>query len=94
MLKIDSGIYAVKFGAEWCGPCKTINIQLEKMKQEFETITFISIDVDDNPELAKEYKISSLPTVILFRDGQVVDRFTGAVKLEPMRKKFKELLVA
>lgn len=94
MLKLENGITAVKFGAEWCGPCKVVNTQLDRMKEEFDTIQFISVDVDDNPELAKEYKISSLPTVILFRDGEVVDKFVGAVKAEPMRKKFKDLLAA
>lgn len=94
MLKLENGITAVKFGAEWCGPCRVVNTQLDKMKEEFDTISFVSVDVDDNPELAKEYKISSLPTVILFRDGEVVDKFVGAVKSEPMRKKFKDLLAA
>ena len=94
MLKIENGIHAIKFGAQWCGPCKIVNTQLDKMKLEFETINFISVDVDDNPELAKEYGISSLPTVILIRDGKVVDKFVGAVKIEPMRKKFRDLLDA
>ena len=91
---IENGIHAVKFGAQWCGPCRIVNTQLEKMKTEFDTINFISVDVDDNPELAKEYGISSLPTVILIRDGEVIDKFIGAVKTEPMRKKFKDLLGA
>jgi thioredoxin 1 len=91
MLKIENGITAVKFGAEWCGPCKIINAQLDKMKEEFNTITFISVDVDDDPEIAKKYKISSLPTVILFKDGEIVDKLIGAVKTEPMRKKFKDI---
>jgi len=94
MLNIENGIHAIKFGAQWCGPCKTVNVQIDKMKKEFESINFISIDVDDNPELAKEYGISALPTVILIRDGKVVDKFIGAVKTEPMRKKFKDLLEA
>ena len=93
-MDIKNGIYAVKFGAEWCAPCKTVNAQLEKMKVEFDSVTFLFIDIDDEPELAKEYKISSIPTVILFKDGEVVDRFSGAVKTEPMRKKFKELVAA
>lgn len=92
MLDIKNGIHAVKFGAEWCGPCKIVNKHMEKMKEEFNTINFISIDVDDNPELAKEYRISALPTVILFRDGKVFDRFAGAVKVEPMRKKLHDLV--
>lgn len=92
MLNIKNGFHVVKFGAEWCGPCRLINPQLDRMKKEFDTINFVSVDVDDNPELAKEYRISSLPTVILFKDGEVVDKFIGAVKAEPMRKKLNDLV--
>lgn len=95
MLKIeDNGITVVKFGAEWCAPCKMINVVLDKMKEEFDNITFASVDVDDDPELAKQYKISNLPTVILFKDGCIVDKVVGAVKTEPLRKKFRELSAA
>lgn len=92
MLNIENGVHVVKFGAEWCGPCRTINPQLDKMKQEFNTINFVSVDVDDNPELAKEYRISSLPTVILIRDGEVIDKVIGAMRAEPMRQKLSNLV--
>jgi thioredoxin 1 len=92
MLNIENGVHVVKFGAEWCGPCRTINPQLDKMKQEFNTINFVSVDVDDNPELAKEYRISSLPTVILIRDGEVIDKVVGTVRAEPMRQKLSSLV--
>ena len=95
MIKIaDNGIHAIKFGAEWCGPCKIVNTQLDKMKTEFDSVNFISVDVDDDPEIAKEYSISSLPTVILIKDGQVFDKIVGTVKTEPMRAKFKEVIAA
>ncbi len=91
MIKLENGISVVKFGAEWCGPCKTINTVLQKMQDEFQDYNFVYVDVDDDPDLAKEYKISALPTVILFKDGQEIDKFVGAVKTEPMRKKLRDI---
>ncbi len=91
MLDIDTGISAVKFGAMWCAPCKTLNPVMKKMVEEFPKVKLLSIDVDDQPQLAKTYKIRNLPTVILFKDGQEVNRIVGTAKAEAFRKVLKDL---
>jgi thioredoxin 1 len=92
MLDISNGISLVKFSATWCGPCKVVAGTITKVKNEFDKINFIDIDVDDHPDLAKEYQIRSVPTVILFRDGTEVDRLVGAVKIDALRKVLRDLI--
>ena len=91
-MDFDAGICAVKFGASWCGPCKTIEPIMSKMKEEFSDVTFFTVDVEEAPQLAKTHRIRSLPTVILLRDGQEVHRLVGAVKTAPIRKAFRDLV--
>lgn len=68
------------FWAEWCEPCKTLSPALEKVTEEAEgAFQLVKIDVDANQELAQQYGIQGIPTVIAFRDGEEVSRFTGAL---------------
>lgn len=85
-----NGLCAIKFEATWCGPCKAFEPNLKKIQAEFPAFRFISVNVDNEPQLAKQYKIRSLPTVILLNDGSEIGRVTGAVLMEPLRKAFRE----
>lgn len=68
------------FWAEWCEPCKTLSPALEKVTEEAEgAFQLVKIDVDANQELAQQYGVQGIPTVIAFRDGEEVSRFTGAL---------------
>lgn len=80
------------FSATWCGPCRTFRPRIEAMAEEADHFVLVNIDVDDNPELASEYNISSVPTVIGFADGENKDRFSG-VKSDSMVQEFIEGLV-
>ena len=92
-MDFDAGICAVKFGASWCGPCKSLEPIMDKMKEEFSPgVKFFAVDVEEAPQLAKTHRIRSLPTVILLRDGQEVRRLVGAVKTDPVRKAFRDLV--
>ncbi len=91
-MEIGNGLYALKFGAARCGPCKALEPKIKKMEEEFPSISFKSINVDDEPALAKKYQIRSLPTVILLRDGREVTRVNGASLITPLRKAFRELI--
>tara|TARA_B110000858_G_scaffold59166_1_gene68918 strand:- start:3100 stop:3372 length:273 start_codon:yes stop_codon:yes gene_type:complete len=71
------GRVLVDFFATWCGPCKMISKQLEKYEEEVSDVTVLKIDVDLEPELASENNIRSIPTLIYFEDGKVVERKTG-----------------
>jgi len=87
---IESGLVAVKFGAAWCGPCKKLEPQLEKMEKEFSNIEFISVDIDNISYLAKQYQIRSLPTLVLFKNGKEVKRVIGLPLLDSLRKTLRD----
>jgi thioredoxin 1 len=67
-----------KFGAAWCGPCRALAPVLEGIKKDFEgKATFIEYDVDNSPEEAQQYSVTSIPLVVIEKDGVVVERFQG-----------------
>lgn len=73
------GVYAVRFWAEWCGPCRVMSPVFKDVAQDMQGLArFGEVDIDGSPELAGRYGVQSIPTVLLFKDGQVVDRMTGA----------------
>lgn len=72
------GLVVVDFFATWCGPCKMIAPLLEKFSAEYTSAKFIKVDVDEVGDVAQEYEISSMPTVLLIKDGQIVSKVIGA----------------
>jgi thioredoxin 1 len=88
----ENSLVAIKFSAVWCAPCKSLGVIYDKMAEEFRNITFKHVDVDDQPSLAKEYKIRSVPTVILLKEGQEIDRLVGAVTAGALRKSLRDFI--
>jgi thioredoxin 1 len=66
----------VKFGASWCGPCKMIKPTLQKLEDQH-GLPVVEVDVDEEPELARQFRIMSIPTMLLFKNGQVVRTIVG-----------------
>lgn len=76
----------VDFFAVWCGPCKQMNPVLEQLKQDLgDDIRIIKLDVDKNEAIATAYRIQSVPTLMLFRKGEVVWRQSGALRLAELK---------
>jgi thioredoxin 1 len=68
----------VDFWAEWCGPCKMIGPILEEIATEQDGITIAKVNVDENPEIARRFEVMSIPTLIMFKDGEPAKRLVGA----------------
>ncbi len=76
---IANGAVLVDFFADWCGPCRMVAPILEKLATENSDVTICKVNVDDEPELARRYGIMSIPTMLFFKDGQMVDKSVGAL---------------
>tara|TARA_B100001765_G_scaffold208296_1_gene167305 strand:+ start:358 stop:678 length:321 start_codon:yes stop_codon:yes gene_type:complete len=76
----------VDFWAEWCGPCRIIGPVIEELANEYEGKAIIGkLDVDSNQESSVKYGVRSIPTILTFKDGEIVDRQVGAVPKETLK---------
>ena len=81
------GVTLVDFSAEWCGPCKALNPILESLAVAVnEKVAVAKIDVDESPKAANRFQITSVPTLIIFKNGQEVNRIVGLKDLETLKK--------
>ena len=81
VLKSDKPVL-VDFNATWCGPCRMLKPVLEEVAEERPDVKVVGIDIDENPELAREYSIYSIPCLIVFRDGMEAERSVGLIPKE------------
>lgn len=85
IIKSDS-LTLVDFFATWCGPCKMMHPVLEQLKKDLgENIRIIKLDVDENEDISAQYSIQSVPTLMLFKKGEIVWRQSGAMSLNELK---------
>ena len=92
-LKNSGQLLVVDFWATWCGPCRMMAPVIEELAKAYEGKCVIGkCDVEENEELATEFGIRNIPTILFFKNGEVIDKVVGAVSEAKLDEKFQALL--
>ena len=92
-LKSGNQPLVVDFWATWCGPCRMVGPVISELAQEYDgRIVVGKCDVEENEDIAMEYSIRNIPTILFFKEGQLVDKIVGAQSKARIQEKFDALL--
>jgi len=81
------------FWAPWCGPCKMLGPVLEELARANDSrLKVVKVNVDENPDLAQQYEVMGIPALFLFKDGEVIDSFTGAMSKQVLTEKIDKYI--
>ncbi len=84
---VKTGISIVDFWAIWCGPCRMMTPTVEEVQDEMDFVNVFKVNVDDEPELTAKFNILSIPTILIFKDGELVDKTIGVVSKNVLKSK-------
>ena len=85
----NAGVTVVDFWAEWCGPCKLIGPIVEELASEMPSVSIGKMDVDNNPETPTKYGVRAIPTILIMRGGEVVDKQVGMTTKHALKTKIE-----
>ena len=90
---VETGVCVVDFFATWCGPCKMLAPVFEQAGEEMKNdATFLKVDIDQALDIARKYAITTVPTMMIFKDGEVVDKMIGFLPKEHIKAKIEAQL--
>ena len=93
LLKVNPGLVIIKFGATWCGPCRMMGPVIDDLSKELgQAYKFVKINIDEEREIAIKYSVSSIPTFLFMKDGNVVAKETGFINKEAFKSKITQHL--
>ena len=91
IMKDEKALVVADFFAEWCMPCVLISPVIESLAEKNKKIKFVKINVDDNPDLAEKYEVTSIPCIVFFKHGKELKRLVGAGSEEAIQERVDEL---
>ncbi|MCH9614416.1 MAG: Thioredoxin [Chlamydiia bacterium] len=90
--EVANGVVLVDFFAEWCGPCRMLAPVVEELSKEMDNVTFCKLDIDQHSKPAGNHQVTSIPTLLLFKDGTEVARSVGLKDKEALAEFVKQAL--
>lgn len=88
---ISKGNCVIDFWAEWCNPCKMMSPKFEEAAAELKTIKFAKVNIEDESELAQRFDVMSIPALLFFKNGEMIDQIIGLVSSSEITAKAEEL---
>jgi len=89
---VKKGVVAVDCFADWCPPCKMLSPVIDKLSMEISEIKFGKLNTDENPNTTEEYAIRSIPNILIFKNGKLIDQIIGFYPEAALKKKLKGYL--
>lgn len=87
------GVTVIEFWAEWCGPCRMVEPVIKELANDYgKKVTIGKLNVDLEPNVTQKYNIRSIPTILIFKDGEVVDKYVGVLTKKDLEEKIEVVL--